>query len=405
MSLEKRFSEKVGKTIYAELIKERPIVIIKDEKDKKVKYVANPLTYPLKADLGDKEEDFRNLLERLVLSGKKGVKEEVYNRGYLYDVKNKGVPFGPLEGWLVFDQITPFEIELCDIVRYTPKTTYLYHVKEVFGQDTRIACSQILNGARQLRSSLSLHQSTTYLQLLWDRGTTCEKEEGWQSHVKKQLLHLGKANFKAIFQDRRIVFVYAYLSEMGKSFQTDASKPMFFSQNDLDEIDRDPAIQKQIKDRFLDSEQSLNGAFYASTQEKFSLNGVDHNKAKAIHKKLATFKAPSQSTLAKLDLIHVARELESLNFEFKICEIEQPGFVRSASQTKEAASDAEEDDQAAVDNALNASSDSIHSEAPPDDNAPTGLINIGNSCYINALLQVFNFIPPLMAIINNPPKK
>ena len=372
---------KESPVILRELRKERSIVVL--DKQKK-KWVRNPITYPLRGDLGDKEPAFAAFLETLY--EKRGSqKEEAYNRSYIYDRMNGGVPFGPDQGYLVFDQMTPLNIEMCDIVYYTPETTYLYHVKEKFGQDTRIACDQILNGAKLLRGALSTHQQKDYLEMLWEAGMKIRQNEGWRALMKKQLEHLGRDNFLRIFHNRKIVFVYAYLAEGEKTLQKDMCTPAIIPSSDLP--------KEMSSSPYLDSKNRLTGAFYTSSQETFSLGGVDEIKAAEIYKNLSKFKSSSNSTLAKLDLVRLDIELRSLNFKLKISEIEQPESPITLSYTPPSFTPP--------------SSGSLQAETSISDSSDTeaeaitlsGLPNIRNSCYMNAALQAITYLDPIQVLI------
>ncbi|NGX61723.1 MAG: hypothetical protein K940chlam9_01212 [Chlamydiae bacterium] len=369
------------KNILEELQKSRSIVFV--DKQKK-KWVKNPLPYPLKDKLGDKFDTFAALLESLY-DQRGGEKEEIYNRSYLYDRMNGGQCFGPDTGYLVFDQMTPLNIEMCDVVYYTPNTTYLYHAKETFGQDTRVACDQILNGAKQLRSALSTHQKKGYLDMLWEEGKKISQTDGWRARMKQQLEHLERRNFLKIFHNRKIVFVYAYLAKGEKTLQKDASSPSILSQADLPGILDKPELQKSS---YLDSKNRLTGDFYTASQKTFFLEGVNEEDSRKIYDKLSKFKSSSKSTLAKIDLVRLDQELRALNFTFKICEIETP-YSPIASQSSQLPKNEESEK---VDPSEESSSEEEEGVVV---NGLSGLVNIGNSCYINATLQALTYLKPI----------
>ena len=133
------------------------------------KSVINPLAYPWKKSLGSNHKAFESYLVELCTQDKEGEKEENYNRSYSYKKANGGKPFGPGSGYLVLDQILPQNIELGDIIKYTKDTTYIYHVKEELGQETRVVLSQVLNAAKELRSALSTNQPQDFLQMMWHK--------------------------------------------------------------------------------------------------------------------------------------------------------------------------------------------------------------------------------------------
>ncbi len=345
------------------LKEERPILEESGE-------VLNPAAYPFWKELKGQEAAFLTYLEKLCDSRGKAVDEETYCRSYLSD-----------KNYLVFDQILPNNIEPCDIVKYDDKTTRLYHVKENFGQHTRDACSQILNAARNLRAALSTHQSQDYLRMLWKKATNPDAK-GWRKKTKEACEALGKSQFLRLFTERKIIFVYAYLEKKGASFHAEATTPTRLTPAHLGGREIFQALKKE---GFLDQRNRLSTKFYDSTQATFSLKGFETTTLE-IYKKLDALRPISDSTLAKLDLIHVARELQALNFDFEICEIARPD---SAAPPPNSAADENYD---------TASEEEESAEAVT---GPSGLTNIGNSCYLNACLQPLYYLQPLRALATN----
>ncbi len=372
--------------IMVELCKERPIIEVVKKNKKQERRVLNPATYPVRKFLGSKEAAFAKFLETLCLDKAKE-DEAAYNRSYLYDKMNNGKPFGPKEGYLVFDQVLPNNIESCDIARYTPKKVQLIHVKEDLGQHTRDVCSQILNAAKMVRASLSAHQPKDYLQMLWDASVGLEKREGWRGMVQTQMKALGWHNFLKIFTERKIVFVYAFLARKGVSLHSETVIPSSLSPSDLDDKAHFTALKQN---GYLDTRDRLTGKFYETSQKTFQLEGFETSSLE-IYKKLNRFKSVTDSTLAKLELIHLARELEALNFEFEICEISRPDSPPWESEQLDSAmfgnwepDVSTEEDEASMDLVLE---------------GPSGLQNIRNSCYMNASLQALYFLKPILELI------
>lgn len=394
--LKKRFLQE-SKDILDELKEERKLVEVVEKGDKKKeKRVINPVSYPLKHLLKDKEDDFQALLERLC-DNQDTQDEAAYNRTYLFDQMNQGKPFGERQGYLVFDRVLPNNIEPCDIVYYTPKTTRLYHVKEDFGQHTREAVSQILTAAKALRASLSTQQPQDFLEMLWNKSMKTEKKEGWRALVKQQLETLGKKNFFKIFFERKIVFVYAYLVKPGHSLHAEIARDTYVSPHHLKSTpDSSQTLQELENNGYIDSRwRRLTGKFYESTQETFSLEGAMQEHSQQVFADLQHLKPVSASTLAKLEIIHLARELQALNFELEICEIQRPDTTVPSQAPSLPEMPSEEDSP-------------LEEEAPLEQESPitqevvvglSGLDNIGNSCYINATLQALHFLKPIQAQI------
>ena len=373
--------------IIEELNKKRCILDIKG-------YVINPF---LPSRLKHKE-GLQQILKECYLAAKGNREsEEAYNRSYLYDQRNQGICYGPETGYLVFDEICPFNVELCDILHYTPSTTYLYHVKEEFGQDTRDACSQILNAAKELRSALSMQQNHCYLEELW-RKITSSLSEGYLSKVKNQLEALGREDFFNIFYNRKITFVYAYLEKLNHSLLEEAKLPDRLQANHLTAVEpssREKIYKALVAEGYLDRQGRVTGKFYASSKDRFILEGYE-SESKAAYTSLMHYKSKSESTLAKFDLLHLAQEVQSLGFTFKICQIRQAEVGKSSFQLTQESCSVEFEETSDSDSFLSFSSSSEENEAP----FPK-LVNIGNSCYMNSVLQMLFIIPEIRAKIEN----
>jgi len=62
-------------------------------------------------------------------------------------------------GWLVFDTITPDNIECCDILQYDPTGVHLIHVKKGFDNSIRDLASQVLISAKRIREDIKTNFS------------------------------------------------------------------------------------------------------------------------------------------------------------------------------------------------------------------------------------------------------
>lgn len=99
--------------------------------------------------------------------------------------------------YIVGDGVLARGIEFFDIMRVTEKELYLYHVKDGFGQTTRDDCSQIRNGAYDIKHSLQ------------DLYEELEGEENRETQ-RKNLRRVTPEGFKGWFQTKRITYVYAF---------------------------------------------------------------------------------------------------------------------------------------------------------------------------------------------------
>lgn len=392
--------------VLKELEKSRQIL---DEKG----FVINPFAYPLKSSFPSSYERLEALLKRSYAASQLVQSEEDYNRSYMYTATNHRTPFGAEQGILVIDQVCPEGIEAGDVIFYDRTTTLVAHLKEKLGQTTRDVCSQILNAAHKISSGLRLHQAQSYLNLLWDMVTEVKDPSEFRGQMREQFLHLGKEAFLRIFNDRQITFVYGLLKNDRQSLQKEKEKRTCLSAEDLkpsglDHLKVFRAIQEQ---QFLDAKGRLTGRFYASSKEKFKVIGFEKDSG-TIYALLSQYTSVSDSTIAKFELLRTAEELRKLGFGFKIVEIEKTNLEDPDSQSQ----------ASLASQALSASSQAPSTPSQPSpsfeipgidtpatdpsqkkldkiENGPVGFFNIGNSCYINATLQVLFNIPELRELI------
>jgi hypothetical protein len=349
-----------AQTIKDELLKSRSVI----QEKKKKKWVKNPFLgtlknkiveidkekleiAPFKGEAGEKLEAY--LKRQYELSRKILMKEEVYNRSYLYEPPLASTA---KEGYLVLDQILPSGIEPCDVLRYSETTTYMYHIKENFGQQTRDACSQILNAAKQIRSAISMNQTTNYLKKLWSwcvgnedqkdakkSKEDCKESKKFRKALKEQVKKLGEDDFLKIFRNRKIVFVYACCYA---KLDQEASLPSRLHETDFSKFGKSAAgIFKALEEeKYLDNQGRLTGSFYAIKKKdkmKFKLKKF-LSQREEIFDHLWKFKSKSGSTIAKLDLLQVAQEIRALGFEFRICEIPKPAISAQSSEEQDPSS-------------------------------------------------------------------
>jgi uncharacterized protein (TIGR04141 family) len=113
---------------------------------------------------------------------------------------------------LVFDKITPENIEVCDILKWTKDAVYLIHVKKGFDNEMRNLCRQIQIAARRLQDDAKTGGS-----FLENHYETLASSKGISPYIvkaRKQLDHFSQDEYTAIFDPknkRKLVFVLAIL--------------------------------------------------------------------------------------------------------------------------------------------------------------------------------------------------
>ncbi|MFC0514688.1 DUF6119 family protein [Mucilaginibacter angelicae] len=110
---------------------------------------------------------------------------------------------------LVFDKVTPSNIEVCDILRWDKNNIYLYHVKKGFNNSMRDLCGQVAIAARKV-----LEDKKSKFDFLGSLYDALYSNNGTSAYIIKAKAELGKitrADFINLFTDRKIIFVLAVL--------------------------------------------------------------------------------------------------------------------------------------------------------------------------------------------------
>ena len=151
---------------------------------------------------------------------------------------------------LVFDKITPSNIEVCDILRWNTTHIYLYHVKKGFDNSMRDLCSQVFISARRvLEDSKSKYEfiGSLYDELIKSRGKSV-----YVQNAQKKLKKMPRKDFIALFENRKLVFVLAVkdTSKKTRRLATDIedfnSNIAKFSLNELTQKMRNLEVDFQI---------------------------------------------------------------------------------------------------------------------------------------------------------------
>jgi len=113
---------------------------------------------------------------------------------------------------LVFDKVTPSNIEVCDILRWDKETIYLYHVKSGFNNSMRDLCSQVLISARRILEDTK--DGHRFVGELYDKLLANKGETLYFKNAKSQLTGLTRTAFISLFKVRKPVFVLAVLDNV-----------------------------------------------------------------------------------------------------------------------------------------------------------------------------------------------
>jgi uncharacterized protein (TIGR04141 family) len=166
--------------------------------------------------------------------------ENKYNASYIGQAKS-----------LVFDKITPLNIEVCDIVRWDNDNIYLYHVKKGFDNSMRDLCSQVFISARKVMEDSKIKYE--FIGSLYDKLSNSSGTSAYTINAKRQLKSIKRQEFIDLFVDRKPVFVLAVLDTSAAGtrtllnnmadFESNIAK---FSLNELTKSMRNLGAQFQI---------------------------------------------------------------------------------------------------------------------------------------------------------------
>ncbi len=278
-------------------------------------------------------------------------KEEAYNRNYLFNhFDAQGKPFGVEKGYLVFDQVYASEeqkVELFDVAHYTPTETFLYHIKEGFGQKTRDACSQIRTAAATLDSALKIGGNSDILSVIFDATVENATTSPFRKKVQEQLLSFGKntkeakKQFLALFKQRKLTFVYAFLdsAEQERVLEKELQREYRFTAPRFGgEECTTYRGQETLTSAFIFTSLKTEG--YLDAEGRLTDKFIKINKAGAFHPKflgerkknreaiytlLGSGLSQFPSFIAKKELLDTKKYIDSLGFGFRVCQIYRDG--------------------------------------------------------------------------------
>ncbi|XP_067660425.1 uncharacterized protein [Haliotis asinina] len=153
-------------------------------------------------------------------------RERDYNSGYILYNRIVSQRTNSESGYLLGDNILMKNIELFDLLHYTPECTYLIHVKNGFGHSLRDVCSQIRISADLLYCHMNVTNRFDILQEFW-RIATKKKATPYRRAVRRMYKEVGYDRFIQMFQ-REMCFVLAYRDNINTAqrptFPTTTSK-------------------------------------------------------------------------------------------------------------------------------------------------------------------------------------
>jgi hypothetical protein len=238
---------------------------------------------------------------------------------------------------LLGDKICPQHVELFDVLHYTKRSLYLFHVKEGFGQKTRDACSQIWTAAQLLHTRR--HKSASKIVAEFYREASSYKgKELYRLQVQTKIKQLGEKGFGELF-NKNIVFVYAFvdtsakaeprLLKRDKELVTKVTPESIAKVNQQFKKKGKEIFDALVKDDYLTKRGYLTSKFFAASAETFTLPilKVD-NQRKSLYRHLSTFCSQFDSTIAKLELLRLEQDLQRLGFQLRICQIDRTDYPK-----------------------------------------------------------------------------
>jgi len=118
-----------------------------------------------------------------------------------------------IEGFIVTDTAFLYYLEVCDLIKITEDTIYLYHVKKGLGRDLRVLTNQIINASRLLTNAIG-EDNNESLETYYDAISNKQYENQELGYISPtgDLVNLKKGNFVHLLNNKKISFVFAYSS-------------------------------------------------------------------------------------------------------------------------------------------------------------------------------------------------
>ncbi len=229
----------------------------------------------------------------------------------------------------VGDTICPSGVELGDIFYFDEKEVFIFHVKEGFDQHVRDVSSQILNAARLLYyHGEKINSPIKVLEAFYDLA----QQKG--KRVRRQLKQWTKDQFVKLFS-KKLVFVYAFADKskrerlLSKEITINSKitfKDIAASRPELRGIGK-KVLKALMQTGYLSRRGRLTSKFIQSSKEKFEFPFLTLKSHRdCVYDLLKKAQSQFDSTIAKIELIHLKSELEKLGFEFRILQIQREDY-------------------------------------------------------------------------------
>lgn len=116
-----------------------------------------------------------------------------------------------VDNFIVTDTKFLNQIEICDLIRISEDSIYLYHVKKELGRDMRVLSNQIVNAARILKSAIN-ESDNALLKKYY--STVAKNYEDDEIIYKRdgESISVEESDFIDLFKTKTIVFVFSYSS-------------------------------------------------------------------------------------------------------------------------------------------------------------------------------------------------
>ncbi|XP_071083809.1 uncharacterized protein [Haliotis cracherodii] len=232
--------------------------------------------------------------------------EKHYNEGYiLYDQ----LVSDNTSGYLLGDRIFVFgnNIELYDILFYTPEKTYLIHVKEGFDNAIRDVCSQIRNSAEVVFKHWIFNNSFDILKKYWSSVTGYEGKDRYRQVVRDRYMDMGQERFLNLFDRKEIVYVLAYRDTK----KTPSTMVRFDKYPEQLQDSTKRVVDKLLRCQFLKRDAAGRicvtdkAFFYTEHQAKKEIEDLETETAKKEIEVLMKAMRNHSSFIAKTEVVHL----------------------------------------------------------------------------------------------------